>query len=131
MGYPNDRSPKIGFRLVLIPYIPQAKCFQGDTLKYIKCISERESHYIDKPFYFFLNDLELPLQSFFNGDIHTSKDSGAVTTFAFYDNQTTNTILADLRAKRRRHDIENLVFITIKWKTPLPANIVDSLHKTA
>lgn len=131
MGYPNDRSAKVGFRLVLVPHIPQEKCFQGDTSKYATCVVERRSNYIDKPFYMLLNDLELPLKSFFNGDIHSTKDSSEVTTFAFYDTQTTNTILADLRTRRMRHDIDNIVFITIKWKKPLPKNIIEDLYKTS
>lgn len=131
MGYPNERSAKVGFRLVLIPYIPQEKCFQGDTSKYTNCLVDRRSHYIDKPFYMLLNDLELPLRSFYNGSRYNTTDTGVATTFTFYDIQTTNTISSDLRTHHMRQDIDKIVFITIKWKKPLPPHIVDSLHKTS
>lgn len=130
-GYPNDRSAKVGFRLALVPYIPQEKCFHGDTLQYVKCIQERLSQYIDRPFYMFLNDLELPFKSFLNGNISFPIDTGAVTTFAFYDIETTTTFLEDRRKHRRRQDITNIVFLTIKWKTPLPTDIVESLRKSS
>lgn len=130
-AYANERSAKVGFRLALIPCIPQAKCFQGDTIKYIKCIfDDRRTHYIDKPFYMLLNDLELPLRSFFNGKMHSTTNTGEATTFAFYDVQKTNIILADRLAYRRQH-IEDIVFITIRWKTPLPPDIVENLYKTS
>ncbi|HEY1200892.1 MAG TPA: SUMF1/EgtB/PvdO family nonheme iron enzyme [Niastella sp.] len=130
-GYANDPSAKVGFRLALIPYIPQPKCFQGDTLKYIKCIfDDRRAHYIDKPFYFLLNDLELPLRSFYNGNHFKATNAGEATTFSFYDVQKTNNTLADLRTYRRQN-IEKIVFITIKWKTPLPPGIVENLYKTS
>jgi formylglycine-generating enzyme required for sulfatase activity len=131
MAYPNDRSAKVGFRLVLIPYIAQEKCFQGDTLQYIKCIEGRRSHYIGKPFNFLLNDLELPFKSFFNGRLSFPTDTGRVTTFAFYDIQTTTAILADLREHRQRQDFNKIVFLSIKWKTPLPPDTVESLRRSS
>jgi formylglycine-generating enzyme required for sulfatase activity len=131
MGYPNDRSAKVGFRLVLIPYIPHEKCFHGDTLQYINCIAGRVSEYIDKPLNMFLNDLELPVKSFFNGNISFPIDTGGVTTLAFYDIQTTTAIVADLRAHRLRHDIDNIVLLAIKWKTPLPPDVVENLRKSS
>jgi formylglycine-generating enzyme required for sulfatase activity len=131
MGYPNDRSAKVGFRLVLMPYLPQEKCFQGDTLRYIKCIEERQSQYIGRPLNMFLKDLELPVKSFFNGRTFSPMNTGEVTTLAFYEVETTTTFLADLRAHRRRHDITNIVLLTIKWKTPLPPDIIENLQKTS
>jgi formylglycine-generating enzyme required for sulfatase activity len=131
MGYPNDRSAKIGFRLVLIPYIAQEKCFHGDTLQYVKCIEGRLSQYIDKPLNMLLNDLELPVKSFFNGNISFPIDTGEVTTLAFYDIETTTTLLADLRAHRIRQDIDKIVLLAIKWKTPLPPDIVEKLRRSS
>lgn len=110
----------------------QTKCFQGDTVKYVlKCIWEKEYNYIGKPFNVLLNDLELPVKSFLNGGISDHEKSGEFTTIAFYDIQTTNTLLADLREHRLKSaGAKKLVFVTIKWKTALPPDIVENLQKS-
>jgi hypothetical protein len=78
-----------------------------------------------------LNDLELPFKSFFNGRLSFPTDTGRVTTFAFYDIQTTTAILADLREHRQRQDFNKIVFLSIKWKTPLPPDTVESLRRSS
>lgn len=110
----------------------QTKCFQGDTLKYIKeCILEKQSQYIGKPFSTLLNDLELPLKSFFNGGISAREKTGEFTTVAFYDTQTASNLLADYRGNRLHHYADRMVFVTIKWKTSQPADIVENLQKSS
>jgi hypothetical protein len=109
----------------------QTKCFQGDTLQYVKkCILEKQSQYIGKPLNVLLNDLELPVRSFLNGGISAQEKSGEFTTIAFYDIQATTSLLADVRGNRmRREDAKKLVFLTIRWKEALPQDIVENLQK--
>lgn len=111
----------------------QTKCFRGDTLQYIKkCILEKQSQYIGKPFNVLLNDLELPVKSFLNGGISDHEKTGEFTTIAFYDIQTATSLLADFRGNRLRgQDAENLVFLTFRWKTALPSDIIEDLQKSS
>jgi hypothetical protein len=109
----------------------QTKCFQGDTLKYvIKCIEENRAQYIGKPFNVLLNDLELPVKSFFNGGISNREKKGETITIAFYE-QTAAAVLADIRGNRRHHDVDSLVMLTIIWKTPLPLDSAENLQNSS